>query len=236
MGDSGTITGMKLFKFSYSPYARKVQAILDLSGLAYDAVEVPYGDRRELVSVTGGYLQVPVLVDDAAKVWTDSRTICERLLSGETAALLTPAPLEGPIWAYADFCDGPLEDILFRIATPLLVAKKATPEERALFVYIKERKFGPGCVERWHGERDQLMARGQQLLAPTLRTLSQTPFLFGSRPTLADAALYGNLIMLESASPTLPAQLGAPLPDYMKRLSELCRATSRQSLEGLRGG
>ncbi len=123
-GDSGTNTGVKLFKFSYSPYARKVQAILDLAGLGYDAVEVPYGDRRELVSVTGGYLQVPVLVDDAAKVWTDSRTICEQLLRGETAALLTPAPLEGPIWAYADFCDGPLEDILFRIATPLLVAKK----------------------------------------------------------------------------------------------------------------
>jgi len=136
---------MKLFEFSYSPYARKVRAVLDLLGTEYEAVEVPYGDRRELVAVTGGYLQVPVLVNDAAEVFTDSRAICERLL--ERDARLTPAPFEGPIWAYADFCDGPLEDVLFRIATPSLAVRKATPEERALFVYVKERKFGVGCVE-----------------------------------------------------------------------------------------
>lgn len=211
---------MKLFKFAYSPYARKVQAVLDLAGIAYEAIEVPYGDRSELIAVTGGYLQVPVLVNDAGKVITESRSICQELLSGPVAALLTPSPLEGPIWAYADFCDGPLEDVLFRIATPDLVRLKETAQERALFVYIKERKFGSGCVERWARERESLLAQGRALIEPSLRTLEQQPFLFGQNPTLADAALYGNLALLLAADPRLLDALGRGLTAFVRRMDE----------------
>jgi glutathione S-transferase len=219
---------MKLFKFAYSPYARKVQAVLDLMGVAYDAVEVSYGDRRELVAATGGYIQVPVFVDDAGQVITESRRICEELLVGEAATRLAPAPFEGPIWAYSDFCDGPLEDVLFRIATPLLVAQKATAEERALFVYVKERKFGSGCVERWTAEREVLMSQGRKLLAPTARTLAGQAFLFGAAPTLADAALYGNFAMLSAADRSLPDEFGTIFPTFMARFEERCRSTSAQ--------
>lgn len=217
---------MKLFKFAYSPYARKVQAVLDLAGVSYEAIEVPYGDRSQLVAVTGGYLQVPVLVDAAGKVVIESRRICEQLLTGPAAMLLTPSPFEGPIWAYADFCDGPLEDVLFRIATPDLVRLKETAEERAMFVYIKERKFGAGCVERWLAERDSLLAQARKLLHPTLRTLEQQPFLFGQNPTLADAALYGNLAMLAAADPRLLDALGGGLAPFARRVDERCAATS----------
>lgn len=217
---------MKLFKFSYSPYARKVQAVLDLSGLRYHAIEVPYGDRSALVAATGGYMQVPVLVTDAGTVLTDSRSICEHVLRGEVGERLVPSPLEGPIWAYADFADDPLEDVLFRLASPQLADKKSGPVERALFVYVKERKFGGGCVARWALEREELLTRGRKLLAPTAQTLSQQPFLFGALPTLADAALYGNLKMLESADPALPSQLGEAFPAFMERLSEVCAQRS----------
>lgn len=237
---------MKLFKFAYSPYARKVQAALDLSGVRYEAVEVPYGDRAELVAVTGGYLQVPVLVTDSGAVLTDSRVICEHLVYGDegsatehvsaepasaervqapggVAAALVPSPLEGPIWAYADFADGPLEDVLFRLATPALADKKSSASDRALYVYIKERKFGVGCIERWTAERPELISRGRRLLAPSVATLRRQPFLFGAAPTLADAALFGNLAMLEAAEESLPAALGPELPAFMQRVRERCR-------------
>src|SRR6478736_4468170 len=55
---------MKLYRFRYSPYARKVQMLLDLIGARYELVEVPYGDRNEIARVTGGYIYVPVLVGD----------------------------------------------------------------------------------------------------------------------------------------------------------------------------
>jgi glutathione S-transferase len=47
------------------------------------------------------------------------------------------------------------------------------------------------------------------LLAPTERTLSAQPFLFGEKPTLADAALYGQFAMLHAGDPALLRRFGA---------------------------
>src|SRR3954447_18687354 len=102
---------MRLYRFRYSPYARKVQMLLDLLGQKYELVEQSYSERGELAELTGGYIQVPVLLTDDARVIVESRAICEHLLSAPAGAALVPAPLEGPIWAYADFVDGPLEDV-----------------------------------------------------------------------------------------------------------------------------
>src|SRR5260221_3281905 len=106
---------MKLYRFRYSPYARKVQMLLDLLGARYDLIEVPYSDRTEIATVTGGYIYVPVLVDEAGKVITESRDICEHLVASEAGARPVPPPWGGPILAHAEFSDGPLEDRLFRL-------------------------------------------------------------------------------------------------------------------------
>jgi glutathione S-transferase len=209
---------MKLFRFRYSPYARKVQMVLDLLRRTYELVEVPYGDRNGLAELTGGYIYVPVLQDDDGAVVTESRRICEKVLVGDAGRTLVPPPFEGPIWAYADFCDGPLEDVLFRIASPLIREAWAEPGDRALYTLIKERKFGAGCIELWLADQSSLLARGRHLLEPTLSTLEQQPFLFGARATLADAALYGNLAMLREADPALIARLSPALEQYMARL------------------
>jgi glutathione S-transferase len=208
--------GMKLYRFRYSPYARKVQILLDLLGARYDLVEVPYGDREEIARVTGGYIYVPVLVDDAGKVVTESRDICEHLLKGEVGARLVPSPWEGPIWAYADFVDGPLEDILFRIASPAVRDAWSSASDRALYVLIKERKFGAGCVSAWQRDQGALVAKAQHLLAPTLRTLAARSFLFGDAPTLADAALYGVCQMLKEADVTLLSRIDERLGSFLR--------------------
>lgn len=215
---------MKLFRFRYSPYARKVQMVLDLLRRPYELVEVPYGDRNELARLTGGYIYVPVLQDDDGVVVTESRRICEKLLAGGAGRTLVPSPFEGPIWAYADYCDGPLEDVLFRIASPMIRDAWAEPGDRALYNLIKERKFGPGCVDLWLADQSSLVARARHMLRPTLSTLEQQPFLFGARPTLADAALYGNLAMLREADAALLATLSPALEQYMARLEAAAAA------------
>lgn len=209
---------MKLFRFRYSPYARKVQMLLDLLGRPYELVEVRYSDRSELAGLTGGYIYVPVWVDEQQRVTVESRSICELLMSGEAGGRLAPEPLQGPIWAYSDFCDGPLEDVLFRIASPLIQDAWQDPGERALFTLIKERKFGAGCIEQWRSARPALTAKARHLLLPTLQTLAAVPFVFGQDPTLADAALYGNLAMLHEADPKLPGELDPSLGAYVERL------------------
>jgi glutathione S-transferase len=216
---------MKLFRFRYSSYARKVQMLLDLLRRPYELVEVPYGDRNALARLTGGYIYVPVLLDDDGTVVTESRRICERLLAGDAGRALVHSPFEGPIWAYADFCDAVLEDVLFRLASPGVRDAWAEPGERALYTLIKERKFGAGCVDQWLVEQSSLLARARHLLRPTLSTLEQQPFLFGSRASLADAALYGNLVMLREADPALLEQLSPALEQYMARLEATSSAS-----------
>jgi glutathione S-transferase len=209
---------MKLYRFRYSPYARKVQMLLELMGRPFELVEVPYGDRTEIATVTGGYIYVPVLVTDEGQVLVESRSICEALLAGDASNRLLPSPLEGPIWAYADFCDGPLEDVLFRIASPAIRDAWSSVSDRALYVLIKERKFGAGCVSAWERDRDALVTKARHLLAPTLATLAARPFLFGERPTLADAALYGLGAMLEEANPELLVRVSRDLGPYLRRV------------------
>jgi glutathione S-transferase len=214
---------MKLYRFRYSPYARKVQMLLDLLRAKYEVVEVSYSDRREIAQATGGYVHVPVLVDDSGRAITESRAICKALLAGDKGARLVPSPWEGPIWAYADFVDGPLEEIAFRIASPAVRAQWADAGDRGLYVLVKERKYGAGCVDAWERDRDTLIAQARELLAPTLATLGKRPFLFGESPTLADAALYGVCAMMEEADPRLLPRLAEELVPFARRVEAAAR-------------
>lgn len=217
LGPGSSEVGMKLYRFRYSPYARKVQAVLDWLGRSYEIVEVPYSDRNELATLTGGYIYVPVLVTSAGEVLRESRDILQRLVGEEGGHALVPSPQEGPIWAYQDWVDGPLEDVLFRIGSPAVRDAWPTPGDRALYVLIKERKFGAGCVDAWLRDRDVLITRAQQLLTPTLSTLKKRPFLFGDAPTIADAALFGNCLMLQEADASLLPRLSPQLVEFSAR-------------------
>jgi len=207
---------MKLHRFRYSPYARAVQMTLDLARCRYELIEVAYGDRGVLASKTGGYIHMPVLEDDDGSVLTESRNIAEILV--RRFPELVPSPWQGPIWAYWDFAAGPLEDLLFRIASPGVRDAWPSDWERALYVLVKERKFGAGCVDAWERDRDRLIADARKLVGPTLTTLVAQPFLFGDKPTLADAALYGQCAMLEAADPALLPQIGGELVTFARRL------------------
>jgi len=209
---------MKLYRFPYSPYARKVQMLLDLAGLKYELIDVDYVDRHELARVSQGYVYVPVLVTDEGRAITESRNICEHILQGNVGQKLVPAPFQGPIWAYSDFTDGALEDVLFRIASPAVRDAWPTPFARGLYVLIKERKFGAGCVDAWERDQGALIEKARVLLAPTLQTLAAQRFLFGDRPTLADAALYGQCAMLEAGSASLLEAVAPQLVGYARRV------------------
>jgi glutathione S-transferase len=142
---------------------------------------------------------------------------------------LVPSPLEGPIWAYADFADNTLEDVLFRLASPSIRDAWTDPFERALYVFVKERKFGPGCVDVWQRDTDALIERARHLLAPTLSTLEQRPFLFGESPTLADAALYGGFAMIEEGDKQLLARTSPAVAPYVRRLERFATELSSKT-------
>jgi glutathione S-transferase len=209
---------MKLYRFRSSPYARKVQILLELAGLPHEVIEVRYGEREELAQLTGGYIHVPVVVLDTGEVVTESRRICERVLARPEARHLVPPSLHAAAWAFHDFVDGPVEDLLFRLASPAVRARWPTAWERALYTLIKERKFGAGCVDAWEAARPDLIARARTVLEPTRQTLAAQPFVFGDAPTLADVALYGQWAMLEAESRELLDQISPVFVAHARRI------------------
>ncbi len=64
-----------------------------------------------------------------------------------------------------------------------------------------KRRFGPGCIEAWARDAEGLNARASALLEPLARKVASWPFLLGSSPSVADAAVFGQLAFLELASP-----------------------------------
>ncbi len=214
---------MRLYSFWYSPYVAKVKKCLELKGLAFDVVEVPYLDRRELVAKTGGYVHVPVL-EDGAEVVTDSARIAAYL-----DARYRPSLREDPLAVVVEqWAEGPLEDAAFRVAAPGMEDRFAElqggrEDARAIWCLMKERRYGAGCIDAWRRDRDALTLNLTEMLAPIASVVARRPFLLGDAPTLADAAVYGQFFMLEAAKPGWIAAHAAAMSPWFVRVAEARR-------------
>jgi glutathione S-transferase len=199
-----THADVKLFQFVYSPYAAKVRKYLELKGLPFELVEVPYLDRRELAALTGGMITVPVLSDGETVVWESARITA--YLDDRYPPSLRPAQRSAAASVFEAWADNVLEDVAFRLAAPAIEKRLSEhnggrPDAGAIYRLMKELKFGPGCVDAWVEGAPALLARLQSILEPLEQTLAAQRFLLGERATLADAAVYGNLFMLEWGMP-----------------------------------
>jgi glutathione S-transferase len=204
---------MRLLQFAYSPFAAKVRKVLELKGLEFELVNVPYLDRRELVALTGGTLHIPVL-EDGARVLDESARITAYL--DET---YEPSLREDPLSVVLEgWADNVLEDVAFRLGSPGVLDRFAGLEggrqdAPAFFRLVKERRWGPGCIDAWRASERALADRVVALLRPIGQSLAGRPFVLGKRASVADAAIYGQLFMVEIGLPgfverELPALAG----------------------------
>jgi glutathione S-transferase len=159
------------------------------------------------------------VLEDEGRVVTDSARITA-YLDERYPPSLRGDPLAVVIEQWAE---GPLEDVAFRVATPGLEARFAQlqggrEDARALFRLVKERRYGAGCVEAWRRDADALSVRLCDLLAPVAEAVARRPFLLGETPSLADAAVYGQLVMVECGAPGWIAVRMPSLRDWSERV------------------
>jgi glutathione S-transferase len=192
-----------LYQFATSPFCAKVRKILDYKGIDYEAVEIDYVERKELVAVSG-QVTVPALRlegvgdgDANAEVIIDSERIAMRLEELCPEPTILPQRWRGLHLALARYADTEVEDALFRYAVPDEAARFARQgtDRLALFRYIRDRKYGAGFCDRMEHEREANLARVREVLAPFEQALEHGAFLLGPAG-LADFALYGQLHLL----------------------------------------
>ncbi len=102
--------------YPQSPVAEKVRAAFGIKKLAWRSVEhnrLP--DRPELFAMTAGYRRIPVM-QFGADIYCDSQCILRELERRFPTPSFFPGPGKGMPWAVSRWTDGPLFDLLFRVA------------------------------------------------------------------------------------------------------------------------
>jgi glutathione S-transferase len=215
---------MRLYQFAISPYCAKVRKILDFKGIDYEAVEVDYVERKELVMVSG-QMMVPALTFDNGETLADSEQITMAVEEQYPEPTLFPHAWQGVHLALARYFDTELEDTLFRAAIPGELAhyRRHGPDHEALWRLIRERKYGAGFVEQMVREHSTNLSRAHKLLVPLEESLADRAFIFG-RIGYADFALYGQLTYFAvSGSLTIPPDL-PNLRAFFERMNRISSA------------
>lgn len=215
---------MRLFQFKYSPYAAKVRYAAAFKKLQLERVEVAYLQRAELVKVSGG-VGVPVL-EDGTHVVSDSPRIVEYLeTKGGPALRSDPLSLVIEQWT-----DSTLEDACFRLACPGLedlIGAAQGEEARLMFRLVKERKYGAGIVSQWRAEEAKWLAETRALLAPLADAVKSRDWLLPTGLSVADAALAGQVHMIEWAKPGFLTREVPGLVSWAKRVEQFGEAVLR---------
>ena len=214
-----------LYQFATSPFCSKVRKILDYKGIEYQAVEVDYAERKELIAASG-QIMVPALRIEVpgtrSETVLDSHRIALRLEELRPEPTILPARSRGLHLALARYIDSEVEDALFAAALPDEEAwfARQGADRLALFRFIRERKYGAGFCDRMKREHESNMVRVREVLNPFEMTLANGAFLLGG-PGLADFALYGQLHYL-ALTETLKIPHDLPrLREYYGRMDRI---------------
>ncbi|MBV8356659.1 MAG: glutathione S-transferase family protein [Deltaproteobacteria bacterium] len=215
---------IRLYQFATSPFCAKVRKILDYKGIDYEAVEVDYVERKELV-MASGQMMVPAMTLDNGETVVDSDRIAMALEEHYPEPTLFPHAWLGVHLALARYFDTELEDALFRAAVPYELAhyRRQGTDHEALWRLIRERKYGAGFVEQMVREHSANLSRAHGLLAPLEDSLGDRAFILG-RIGYADFALYGQLTYFAiSGALTIPANL-PNLRAFFERMNRISSA------------
>ncbi|MBV8454628.1 MAG: glutathione S-transferase family protein [Deltaproteobacteria bacterium] len=215
---------IRLYQFATSPFCAKVRKILDYKGVDYEAIEVDYVERKELV-MASGQMMVPALTLDNGETLVDSDRIAMALEEHYPEPTLFPHAWLGVHLALARYFDTELEDALFRAAVLYELAhyRRQGTDHEALWRLIRERKYGAGFVEQMVREHSANLSRAHELLAPMEESLGERAFVLG-RIGYADFAFYGQLTYFTiSGTLTIPANL-PNLRAFFERMNRISSA------------
>ncbi len=217
------MSGLILHHYDTSPFSEKVRLMLGLKGLAWDSVQAPViMPKPDLIPLTGGYRRIPVL-QIGADVYCDTQVILAEL----EARAPGPRATSGADWAVNCWADRPF----FGITVPIIfgaLGGATTPE----FIADREQLSGrPFNVAAMQAAAPLMVPQWRAQAAWIEEGLSDTDWLAGDAPGLADIAAYMNIWFLARNLPAMADELLAGLTQtqaWRKRVAAIGHGTRRE--------
>ena len=238
------MSGVIFHHYPLSPVAEKVRVGFGIKKLAWRSVEhnrLP--ERPELFAMTAGYRRIPVM-QIGADIYCDSQCILRELERRFPEPTFFPGPGKGMPWAVSRWTDGPVFDLLFRVAfAPVMDALPAALVNDRSRLYLgpnadlrKEAADLPHLLAQLRGHLGWLEAQ----------LASGKPYLTADAPSVADAfawhilwffrARYGEAAKFMEEFPKLAAweermkALGHGLPTPMTAAEALAVAKASATI------
>lgn len=187
-----------LHQYDTSPFSEKVRICLGIMGIAWSSVDQPViMPKPDLVSLTGGYRRIPVM-QIGADIYCDSQLIVRELDRRFPQKQLYPSGREALVNAVEQWCD----KALFQSA---VLAIFGTIGDNVDPAFIKDREalsgqpFNVAAMKALAPFAITQIKAHAALLAQQLG--SDSAFLAGIDPSLADAAAYYNFWFIRTFAP-----------------------------------
>ncbi len=195
---------VKLYYLGPSHYCEKARAILIYKKIPFQLVNVPYGNHQEVINVSGQdyvpYIEVPdsqgVRYPDIAD-WAEETKPEPTLYPGQDPKNIRARSRIVESWAH-----NYVEEIVWRYVVSDVPKVLKEDQERWIFVEFQERKRGP--LEIMAQRKPEFLDGVKEVCGLAEDLLGDNDFLFGTKPSLADFALYGGLHPLKFTGNEIP--------------------------------
>jgi len=199
---------IELIQFPWSPYCLVQRRILEFGRVPHRIIDIPPSDRSLIWKLTRRrYYQVPVLKDGRQVLFEtgDNTQVVAKYIESKFSLGLFPERWEGLQCLVWRNIENEIEGLTFRLNDAYYREVVPKDEQLAYFRH-KERKFGPGCLDRWLAERQELVAELTEALVPFEQMLGHREYLLDEKPRFVDFDLWGMLAnFLYSGRYKLPA-------------------------------
>jgi len=192
----------KLYQYAVCPFCKKVEAILKIKNIPYEAVEVHPLNKKE-IKFSESYRKVPIYIDEHGNQVNDSTPIMKHI-DGEhpSTNIFDDSPNEQKWLKWSD-------EVLVRSLTPIIY--KSLPSSIKAFNYITnvgKFNFFQKALIKYSGALFMTMvakkkAKQNNIPDPALHfknclnewseAIGSHPYLGGKNPNGADIAVFGIL-------------------------------------------
>ena len=208
---------MNLYYLPPSHFCEKARAILAYKKIPFHLVNVEYGDHTPIIKVSGQdyapYIEIPG--EKTGITFADIADWAEKVAPDPT---IYPDGTRARSRIIEHWAHNVVEEMVWRYVVADVPKVLKADRERWIFVEMQERKRG--SLDLMAGRKQEFLGGVVEVCGLAQDLLGKNDFLFGTKASLADFALFGALHPLPYSHNEIPKEFGL-LRSWHARVAKL---------------